>query len=418
MFEDVIKQKASDIMCALSKAGENVNLYQLMFNPKLSHWVKTYLTAEVDWWVYEEESFRLANARFNMKDPKLAAFLSQYNELLKKNAVFSLGILSPLVLDSIKVQLNVLCRPRTALQWFVFRWEQSKPYHEIVKTLNYISEYAYLIDGFQQYVQDNNVIANENDLISCHQFGKIIREVDNQYLADLSPEDFIHLLSPLFEFFNKSSISSDTAKIPVAAVILFLDDKEMSIIASRLENLYKMGEVQSVSKKYLLGFIYKTLYELDNLYGESDDLVTNISNEIQHAINAPSEFSITNFKLSELDLSAELAAVTPNNDTDTIDFEEQAIASPDEPTLSIEEETLTEEEMATLPEEENNISENTINTNFDSSISDIGSDELDNSINSFDASNDIVSNYDISIIEEAIRDDSPELKDIISKLKD
>lgn len=410
MFEDVIKQKASDIMCALSKAGENVNLYQLMFNPKLSHWVKTYLTAEVDWWVYEEESFRLANARFNMKDPKLSAFISQYNELLKKNAVFSLGILSSLVLDSIKVQLNVLCRPRTALQWFVFRWEQSKPYHEVVKTLNYISEYAYLIDGFQQYVQDNNVITNENDLISCHQFNKIIREVDNQYLADLSPEDFIHLLSPLFEFFNKSSISSDTAKIPVAALILFLDDKEMSIIASRLENLYKMGEVQSVSKKYLLGFIYKTLYELDNLYGESDDLVTNISNEIQHAINAPSEFSISNFKLPEVDLSAELAAMNPLEETEEHPYFE--------PSISIEEETLPEEEMATLPEEENNFLDNTINTNFNPSISDIGSNELDKSISDFDASSDIISNYDISIIEEAIRDDSSELKDIISKLKD
>lgn len=410
MFEDVIKQKASDIMCVLSKSGENVNLYQLMFNPKLSHWVKTYLTAEVDWWVYEEESFRLANARFNMKDPKLAAFLSQYNELLKKNAVFSLGILSPLVLDSIKVQLNVLCRPRTALQWFVFRWEQSKPYHEIVKTLNYLSEYAYLIDGFQQYVQDNNVITKENDLISCHQFSKIIREVDNQYLADLSPEDFIHLLSPLFEFFNKNSISSDTAKIPVAAVILFLDDKEMSIIASRLENLYKMGEVQSVSKKYLLGFIYKTLYELDNLYGESDDLVTNISNEIQHAINAPSEFSISNFKLPEVDLSAESAAMNPTEATEYTSY--------DEPIIAIDEAPLPEEIENIISDEENNYLENTINTDFNSSISDISSDEFDKSNISFDASNEKINNYDISIIEEAIRDDSSELKDIISKLKD
>lgn len=378
MFEDIIKQKASDIMCSLSKSGESVNLYQLMFNPKLSHWVKTYLTAEVDWWIYEEESFRLANARFNMKDPKLSAFISQYNELLKKNAVFSCSILSSIVLDAIKVQLNVLCRPRTALQWFVFRWEQSKPYHEIVKSLNYLSEYAYLIDGFQQYVQDNKLIANQNDLISCHQFNKIIREVDNQYLANLSPEDFIQLLSPLFEFFNKDSISSDTAKIPVATVILFLDDKEMSIIASRLENLYKTGEVQSISKKYLLGFIYKTLYELDNLYGESEDLLTNITNEIQHAINAPSDFSLSNFDISEQNFMI-------NRD---------------------------EENMYNNNDDEKKDNNHTININADTSKGDISSEGLNSENNDFDE------NHNIEVIQEAIKEDSEELKDIISKLKD
>lgn len=378
MFEDIIKQKASDIMCSLSKSGESVNLYQLMFNPKLSHWVKTYLTAEVDWWIYEEESFRLANARFNMKDPKLSAFISQYNELLKKNAVFSCSLLSSIVLDAIKVQLNVLCRPRTALQWFVFRWEQSKPYHEIVKSLNYLSEYAYLIDGFQQYVQDNKLIANQNDLISCHQFNKIIREVDNQYLANLSPEDFIQLLSPLFEFFNKDSISSDTAKIPVATVILFLDDKEMSIIASRLENLYKTGEVQSISKKYLLGFIYKTLYELDNLYGESEDLLTNITNEIQHAINAPSDFSLSNFDISEQNFMI-------NRD---------------------------EENMYNNNDDEKKDNNHTININADTSKGDISSEGLNSENNDFDE------NHNIEVIQEAIKEDSEELKDIISKLKD
>lgn len=378
MFEDIIKQKASDIMCSLSKSGESVNLYQLMFNPKLSHWVKTYLTAEVDWWIYEEESFRLANARFNMKDPKLSAFISQYNELLKKNAVFSCSILSSIVLDAIKVQLNVLCRPRTALQWFVFRWEQSKPYHEIVKSLNYLSEYAYLIDGFQQYVQDNKLIANQNDLISCHQFNKIIREVDNQYLANLSPEDFIQLLSPLFEFFNNDSISSDTAKIPVATVILFLDDKEMSIIASRLENLYKTGEVQSISKKYLLGFIYKTLYELDNLYGESEDLLTNITNEIQHAINAPSDFSLSNVDISEQNFMI-------NRD---------------------------EENMYNTNDDEKKDNNHTININADTSKGDISSEGLNSENNDFDE------NHNIEVIQEAIKEDSEELKDIISKLKD
>lgn len=384
MFEDIIKQKASDIMCSLSKSGESVNLYQLMFNPKLSHWVKTYLTAEVDWWIYEEESFRLANARFNMKDPKLSAFISQYNELLKKNAVFSCSILSSIVLDAIKVQLNVLCRPRTALQWFVFRWEQSKPYHEVVKSLNYLSEYAYLIDGFQQYVQDNKLITNQNDLISCHQFNKIIREVDNQYLANLSPEDFIQLLSPLFEFFNKDSISSDTAKIPVATVILFLDDKEMSIIASRLENLYKTGEVQSISKKYLLGFIYKTLYELDNLYGESEDLLTNITNEIQHAINAPSDFSLSNFdSLSNLDISEQNFMI--NRD---------------------------EENMYNTNDDEKKDNNHTININADSSKSVISSEGLNSESNDFDE------NHNIEVIQEAIKEDSEELKDIISKLKD
>ncbi len=280
MFEEIIQQKSRDIIEQISIKNNSINLFEIQFNPKVDQYVKTFMVAEVDWWIYEEDQARNASERFNLQDPKLSAFIVQYNELLKKNAIFTADTLKKVINDAVTTRLNALIRPRVALKWFVFRWEQSRPYHEIVKRLNYIDDYKYLADGFVQYVANHQTISKQDDLITFHQFDRIISEVDNQKLEDLTPEDLISLLSPLFEFFNKKTKILDSEKIPIEAIIIFFDDKNMKLLSDRLENLYKTGELLHISKKYLLGFIYKTLYELDNMYGESSDLLTNITNEI------------------------------------------------------------------------------------------------------------------------------------------
>ncbi len=177
--------------------------------------------------------------------------------------------------------MNYLCRPRTALKWFVYRWDQTKTYHEIIKRLNYLDDYKYLTEGFVNYVRSNNVIKTHDDLINMSLFDKIINEIDNQMLSDLSPEGFVQLMGPLFAFFNSDADHQDTAKIPVEAVIVFFDDKNMMSLSTKLESAFRSGELLLISKKYLLGFIYKSLYDADNRYGGGEDNITKVTKEIE-----------------------------------------------------------------------------------------------------------------------------------------
>lgn len=281
MFEKYIEQKEQCLAEQINLTADYVNLFEMIFNPKIEQAYKTYFSAEVDWWLYEEQISRTANLRFNFDDPKLNSFLKQMDELYKKNARFSTVSLPLVISSAVKSRLNYLCRPRTALKWFVYRWDQTKTYHEIIKRLNYLDDYKYLIDGFVDYVRRNQLIKTHDDLINMSLFDKIINEIDNSMMAELSPEGLVQLMGSLFSFFNSDADHKDTAKIPVEAVIIFFDDKNMMSISTKLESLFRSGELLLISKKYLLGFIYKSLYDADNMYGGGDDNITNLTKEIE-----------------------------------------------------------------------------------------------------------------------------------------
>ncbi len=281
MFEKYIEQKEQNLAEQINLTSDYVNLFEMIFNPKIEQAYKTYFSAEVDWWLYEEQIARTANLRFNFDDPKLNTFLKQMDELYKKNSRFSTVSLPLVISSAVKSRLNYLCRPRTALKWFVYRWDQTKTYHEIIKRLNYLDDYKYLIDGFVDYVRRNQLINTHDDLINMSVFDKIINEIDNSMMAELSPEGLVQLMGPLFSFFNSDADHKDTAKIPVEAVIIFFDDKNMMSISTKLESLFRSGELLLISKKYLLGFVYKSLYDADNMYGGGDDNITNLTKEIE-----------------------------------------------------------------------------------------------------------------------------------------
>ncbi len=370
MFESIILQKTKDIENQISFKNDIYYLFELMFNPNIEQAYKTYFSAEVDWWIYEERQYLEANERFNLNDPKLGAFLSNYNDLLKKNAYFSKKSLMQCLNDAILARLNILIRPRLALKWFIFRWEQSRPYHEIIKRFNYIDDYHYLENDFKNYVNSNKIIEKQDDLISAYKFERIIAEIDNQYISTLSPQDFLNLINPIFEFFNKKTKISNTEKIPIEPIIIFLNDKNMTILSNLLENSYKNGELINISKKYLLGFIYKTLFDLDNIYGESDDLLTNINEEIKDSQNINiEEFNISNSFAKFDDLA------NHNEDIDNEGIDKEDIDN-DNPI--------------------NNISENSIISN------EINEEEPINSLENIISEDDIIAEENQNIIQEEV----------------
>ena len=324
MFEKYIEQKEQNLAEQINLTAEYINLFEMIFNPKIEQAYKTYFSAEVDWWLYEEQIARKANLRFDFDNPKLNAFMKQMDDLYKKNARFS-GVSLPLIISmAVKTRLNYLCRPRTALKWFIYRWDQTKTYHEIVKRLNYLEDYKYLKDGLIEYVRVHKLINTSDDLINIATFDKIINEIDGACVSKMTPEGFIQLMSPLFSFFNSDADHKDTAKIPVEAVIVFFDDKKLNALANRLESMFRSGELQLISKKYLLGLIYKSLYEADLMYGGGNDNVTDVTNEIVTANSSYSENpNLSNDIMPEMQLPSEpmKSAITPETEQKADEFE-------------------------------------------------------------------------------------------------
>lgn len=265
MFDKFILEHIQKLSQQIGTEKRYVNLVDLLNNSELDNAYKTYFNAEVNWWIYEEQTRRHNEPNFDYNNADVAKKLSELDTLLHSVARFDRITLKTLIRFAVNTRLNYLVRPRTALKWFVFRGEPTKPYNEIIKRLSYFDDYDYLIKEFIEYVNENNYLKSDRALFSVVEFSNIIEHIDNSYMFTLLPEEFIQLLYPIFKFFNPDTevINFDTS-VPMEAVIIFFDDKGIEALKLKLESMLLNSGTDTITGNTLLEVIYELLKVMES----------------------------------------------------------------------------------------------------------------------------------------------------------
>ena len=264
MFQETILVHNQQLNNLLNKNKRFIYLSEIMNNQNIDISFKAFFNAEVEWWIYEEAIRRKTNINFEYENDQIKQSLFNIDHLLYNAARFDKMTLKVTIDSAITTLLNYFLRPRTALKWFVYRGEPTKPFTEIIKRLNYFSEYNYLIQGFVQYIEENHLQRNPDDLFSVIEFNRIIEKIDNDYLFTLLPEDFINLLLPVFKFFNPALPEIDLkTPVPTEALIIFLDDKGIEPLKLLVENHLIQNKLKYINGEQFLQIIYNLLNQMD-----------------------------------------------------------------------------------------------------------------------------------------------------------
>jgi len=322
MFDETIiyhKQKLSQL---IGTHKRYTTLAEILNNPDINQHFKAYFNAEVNWWIYEEKIRRDINNQFDYKSDKIKLQLEEIDAILYQISRFDRPTIKTTISSAVDLILNYLLRPRTALKWFVFRGEPTKPYNEIIKRLSYFHGYNYLISGFIEYVNENKMLKTEKDLFSVVEFASIIEQIDNDYLFSLLPEDFLALLLPLIAFFNPKSDNIDnTTTVPIETIIIFLDDKGIEPLKNKLETLLLQKDIKEINCDMLNKQIDELLIEVEQ-NPEAYQTIQNNDIEIESKIDSSDELNpydsedeLTEFDLHHgyqdmLDLSNELSSIS------------------------------------------------------------------------------------------------------------
>jgi hypothetical protein len=265
MFDDLIishKQKLSQTI-GLNKRYSTLN--EILVNQQIDDGYKTFFNAEVNWWIYEEQIRRNLSQQFDFSSGDFPKFLADYNSQLYSSSRFDRSTLKAVIESAVKTRLNLLIRPRVSLKWFVFRGEPTKPYHEILKRLNYFYDYEYLTKGIVNHINENKFIRSDDDLISVIEFTNIIEKVDTDYLFGLQPEQFVQLLFPMISYIEPDETVVDfKTEFPIEALIIFLDDKGIEPLKASAEHLLRKKSVNYINGEMFLQLIYQLLNEIDN----------------------------------------------------------------------------------------------------------------------------------------------------------
>ena len=290
MFEKELDRVRKQLKSSLATPQPYVPLSAIIANEQVYAPYRRYFHAEVQWWVHEERVIRTSNPRFNTNDVELGDLLRTMDVEYVQHARFDHEELAAVIDAAVKTRLNFLCRPRTTLKWFAFRGEPTKPIQEILLRLRYFYDYTYLVAGFEQWV---NARANESspyENLSVVEFERIIEKIDNDAILDLSQEEFVALMDPLFEFFGEANPELPPETVPTEAVIIFLDDKGAIPISQALERLLYREELRYLTRTKLIDIINDVIVQIEEAGGQPrfESTTTPQPEEVEPFLTTPS----------------------------------------------------------------------------------------------------------------------------------
>lgn len=292
MFEKELDRIKHSLRQRLDSGQPYTTLQSILERSDVHSSMRAYMQAEVRWWIHEEQAIRGSNARFDMTSDQLQATLVQLDELLYRHARFDNEELQATIESAVKTRLNVLCRPRTTLKWFVFRGEPTKSLNEILLRLDYLTDHGYLLQGLRQWALGRSSEQSLNEILSVVEFERVIERIDNEAILDLSQEEFVHLLDGLYDFFAEADPELPPESVPTEAVIIFLDDKGAVPLSQALERMLYREQLRTLTRAKLIDVIDSVIASIDaqpagplqELSASASESTDDESSEAQHPV--------------------------------------------------------------------------------------------------------------------------------------
>lgn len=264
MFESDIERSKLRLIEAVNGYQPSTYLRDIVAHANVDYAYKQYFESEFAWWLYEQQTVRKTNPHVDPDDPETAAILRNLDIQYHKNARFERDQLLSIADAAVKGVLNYRVRPRTTLKWFVYRGEPTKPIHEIYLRMRYFADYQYLHEGFNRWLVQRGLRYDSLDIISVLEFERLVKKIDDDAILDLSPSEFVNMISPIGYCFPPDAGETTDRGIPIEAVIIFLDDKEVYVIAQKLEHMLYQQGIRYLTKDMFLAVVDEVLAEVDD----------------------------------------------------------------------------------------------------------------------------------------------------------
>ena len=320
MFEREIKFIYDFNLNKVNQLGPYFTFEQLFasdIHPAILH----YISAEIDYLVFEDRQKLLKNSVFDYSGEKISIYFNQISEEVKKTKRFALEYVSKLILHASSFTINYLARPKWTMTKFIFEEENHKSTNEIKQILNYIYYYRYTNKILVSYINTKKILS-----MNLQEFEELLNKADKLGIETYLPGILTNALKSMADFFNIGEIKK--TKMPLSAIEMFLKEKEL------LKHLNKIKETfgNDESAKFNLDDYQKVLnsvilekevampeekesekFETENIE-EEKEIIQEISQEEIKKENITEEPTQETVNETELDLKDETVEDTIESD--------------------------------------------------------------------------------------------------------
>jgi hypothetical protein len=234
MFEREIKFIYDFNLNKVNRLGPYFTFEQLAAT-ELHPAILQYISAEIDYLVFEDRQNLLKNSVFDYSGEKITYYFNQMTEELKKSKRFAVEYIAKLILHASSFTVNFLIRPKWTLAKFVFDEEKHKTSNEIKQILNYVYYYKYLTKILSSYINMKKILS-----MDVEEFEVLLNKADGIGVESYLPAILESALKSMAEFFNIGEVKKN--RIPLPAVELFLEEKELFNHLDALKEIFGEDE--------------------------------------------------------------------------------------------------------------------------------------------------------------------------------
>ena len=291
MFEKEIEFIYKYNLNKIKHLGSFITYEQLLLT-NLHPALLQYLSAEIDFLIFEDRQKLLKDSLFDYSGEKITEYFAQIGEEIKRTRKFSIEYLSKLLLHAASFNANFIIRPKWSLMQFVFENENelTKQITEVKQILNYLYYYPYLKRLLINFFDKKRMIS-----ITHSEFEELLDKIDKISFDSNFDKVLDNAFLSIAEFIYAGEISN--RKISKQFVELFLVDKGLKNLKAILDNKFGL-----INKNRIDISEYKNALLNPDNFEKSWDYNPNAENEVFEENNDLSDVeNSTNNKIEDFE---------------------------------------------------------------------------------------------------------------------
>jgi hypothetical protein len=244
-------------------------LYRDIESSALPASVKKFFDFEAEKRKEEERQRLVTSPRFSYADPDVLVRFDEIMTLAKACAIFTRDEFYHLLDATVKLLFNFVCRPQFTLISYIFKDTEHVRIDTLLDRMMHFSDYEYYRIILKEYARSKGISE-----INRNRFEELLGLIDHEVIRNFDSHKLGGMTRPIFDFFHLED-ASEFSRVPIEALTVFYDDKNLSTVVERLE-------AEKTTSSSL------SMHELIMLIGDVDyGIGTDIRNLVSKHIGGP-----------------------------------------------------------------------------------------------------------------------------------
>ncbi len=380
MFEKEIKFISDFTINKINYLGSFFT-YDELFNSDINPAILKFVSAEVDYKIYEDRKKLLSQSSFNYSGSKIARYLNLIGKEIKRSTKITYHDIKDIINQAVAFNIDYTIIPNESLINLFFDKKQEIKAETLKFKLNYIYYYPHIKEILSAYIDKKNVSILTSSVVK-----KLLSEINNQVLAE-APEKVVEdAINTMADFYNIGNTGSQ--KLSVKLVEIYLEKNNFEKYLNRLNKTILHDSKQKLNIDEIKSILFSSapVKEIEETKVEENEL----EEEPLQPDDTETQITEEKDKIEELPEETLVRPGTPEEDQKNSDQKEVEFDITEHENLdalySFNEEEQDEnvpqkEDSTSIIEEEKNQDELKILDDFKEENAPVINNENDNSLN-------------------------------------